>query len=52
MRKIEYTAVLGTTILDFKAMVQKKLDDGWDISGNLVISISGGFVQAMTRVIK
>lgn len=52
MSKVEYTVVIGTTIADFKAMVQNKLDDGWDISGNLVISISGGFVQAMTRVIK
>lgn len=51
MSKVEYTVVIGATIADFKAMVQKKLDDGWDISGNLVISISGGFVQAMTRVI-
>lgn len=44
--------VIGTTIADFKAMVQKKLDDRWDLYGNLIISISGGFVQAMTRVIK
>lgn len=52
MSKIEYTVVIGSTITDFKIAVQNKLNDGWDISGNIVVSVLGNFFQAMTRVIK
>lgn len=52
MSKLEYTVVIGSTITEFKTAVQNKLNDGWDLYGNLVISINGGFVQAMTRRVK
>lgn len=52
MSKIEYTVVIGSTITDFKTAVQNKLNDGWDLSGNMVVSVVGNFLQAMTRRVK
>jgi len=42
--------VIGSTITEFKTAVQNKLNDGWDLCGNMVVSIHGNFIQAMTKV--
>lgn len=54
----EYDIVAHTSINDFRELVQSRLNDGWDIEGNVVVTYemtsNGGYgmqyTQAFTRI--